>query len=639
MLHRMKRIRVVGPKKDLQQVVNVLYRTGTVHLEDVSQCVPVDQIQLNKVEAAKQAEVLGLLAKIGGIVVTLPVKSDPAKRKEIDAQLGAMSYDQIIERANQVIGELEWTARELATRKSDQEFTIIAMNRYEKVIEKIRHIENELPVLENYEVNILIIQKEFSGVLDLIRDELQKITHDQFEFAFTDVDESSIASIAIFNKRYSEQVHAFIFSTNVNEVRLPKEFMGMRFNDMLVLIEEKRLKATQEISQINKDLEKMSVEWYLELSSLKAYLEDISEELNLFNKFAESGYTCMIMGWVPGKYLKRTKKALNDAFGDRVVLEDIKVTATDLKTAPTFYDNPWFVKPFEFLMGLVMPPKYTEVDPSPILAIFFPLFFGLMVGDIGYGLVILAISLVVRKKFEKVGWLKDLSSILLVSSIPTIIFGILFGEFFGDLGEIMGWLHPMTIQGVHLNRIEAIIPMLMISIVVGIIHVFLGLGIGLVNAITLKSAKHALEKIGMLSALSGIIVIAGCIIGAVPEVLLYPGLFLLVISLPAILYGGGIFGTIELVSAVGNIMSYARLMAIGMASVILALVANQFVGTLEIVILGVLVALLLHAMNLILAMFSPSIHALRLHMVEFFSKFYEGGGVAYKPFKRQVEPP
>lgn len=636
MLHRMKRIRVVGPKKDFQSAVNVLYRTGTVHLEDVTSCVPCEQLALNKVEAGKETEVLSLLVKIGGIMITLPEQGDTEKQEKLAAELSLLSHEQLIQRASRVINELEWTARELATRKSDLEFTITAMNRYEKVIEKIRHIEHELPMLENYEVNILIIQKEFREVLDLIRDELKRITNDQFEFAFTDVDDASMASIAIFNKRYSPDVHAFIFSANVNEVRLPKEFTGMRFNDMLSLIDEKRRNAVAEIASINKDFEKMSAEWYQELSALKAHLEDLKEALNTFTKFAESCYTFVIMGWIPGKYLKRTRKALFDSFGDRVVLEDLKVTEQDLKNAPTFYDNPWFVKPFEFIMGLMRPPKYTEVDPSPLLAIFFPIFFGLMVGDIGYGLLILGISLTIRK-IAKAGWLKDLADIMMLSSFPTMAFGLLFGEFFGDFGETMGWLHPMTVQGIVLDRIDAIIPMLVFTIVIGILHVFLGLGIGLVNAINLKSAKHALEKIGMMSALTGIIVIAACVIGVAPAVLVYPGLLVLLISLPAILYGGGIFGTIELLSAVGNILSYARLMAIGMASVVLALVANQFVGSLGVLVIGLLVAILLHALNLLLAMFSPSIHALRLHMVEFFPKFYEGGGVAYKPFRRPIK--
>ena len=89
-------------------------------------------------------------------------------------------------------------------------------------------------------------------------------------------------------------------------------------------------------------------------------------------------------------------------------------------------------------------------------------------------------------------------------------------------------------------------------------------------------------------------------------------------------------------STVGNILSYARLMAIGMASVILAMVANRLGGAFEFAIIGIIVAVLLHTLNVVLAMFSPSIHSVRLHLVEFFSKFYEGGGMVYKPFRKEI---
>ena len=97
----------------------------------------------------------------------------------------------------------------------------------------------------------------------------------------------------------------------------------------------------------------------------------------------------------------------------------------------------------------------------------------------------------------------------------------------------------------------------------------------------------------------------------------------------------GSFGPLEIMSAVGNILSYARLMAIGMASVILAIVANRLGGSMEVLIFGIIIAALLHTLNIILAMFSPSLHAIRLHLVEFYSKFYTGGRTMYKPFKNE----
>jgi len=160
-----------------------------------------------------------------------------------------------------------------------------------------------------------------------------------------------------------------------------------------------------------------------------------------------------------------------------------------------------------------------------------------------------------------------------------------------------------------------------------------GLGVGMFNAWTIKSKRHMIEKIATAGVLVGLMI---CLAAAsfTPGPVIWAGIALFLISLPLVFYGGGVFGVIELVSAVGNIMSYARLMAIGMASVVLAIVANEFAGAVGIAIVGIAAAIMLHLLNLVLGMFSPSIHALRLHMVEFFSKFYHGGGQLYKPFRK-----
>ncbi len=637
MLQQMKRIQVIGPKPAFNQVVDLLYQEGTLHLEDVSRSVSPVEIPLDKVVLDTADDVAAVLGKINGIFSTLPTLSDDTIRQdEIQKTLRSRNHDQVLARAQEIIHTLETTTRDLTARKSELTLTITALNRYSKVLFILQPLERELPMLEGFEVTILLILKEHSDVVDIIRKEIDIITSNQFEMSSTSVDAETLAAIMVFNKRHSEQVHSFIYSVNVNEVRLPREYMGKPFFEMFALIEENKLRAGDEIKKIDADLLNLASSWYQELVVLRKALEDMNDELGAFSNFAFSEYTFVIMGWIPKKKLPRAKKSLSDVFSDRVVVRELDTTEKEMEGAPVFYDNPRWVKPFEVIMQLVAPPRYREIDPSPVLAVFFPLFFGIMVGDIGYGIVILLIALLIKKLYGTIAFAASVADILLISSIPTIIFGYLFGEFFGDFGEMMGWLHPVHFLGITWNRVEAMIPMLILAISIGVLHVFLGLVMGMRNAIIMKSRKHLSEKTGMLLMLTGIILLMAMLAGIVPDAGMYPTVILIVVALPMILYGAGVFGTIEVMSTVGNILSYARLMAIGMASVILAMVANRLGESFEIVIIGVIVALLLHALNIALALFSPSIHAMRLHIVEFFSKFYVGGGVVYKPFRKAV---
>jgi V/A-type H+-transporting ATPase subunit I len=638
MLQKMKRIQVVGPKKEFNHVVDLLYHEGTIHLEDICQCISQDEIHLYKAEKEKSVEVAEMLSKISSILASLPkIPSDAAAQAAIDNELQDKTRDEIIQRSKKVIKELEIVTKDLAAKKSDLKLSITTLDRYAKILNIIQPMERELPVLENYEVTILLIQKQFENILGLIREEMDTITGNRFEMSSTSVDDETLATLMIFHKRFSQQVHSFIYSVNVNEVRLPQEYMGKPFYEMFAQIETDKLQKGQEIKFIDEKLAGLSTTWYQELVILKKTFEDISEELEQVNKFGYSEFTFVVMGWIPKKFLKRMKETITTAYGDRVVIEELDASSEDMEKAPTFYDNPKWIKPFEFVMQLVTPPRYREIDPSPVLAIFFPIFFGLMVGDIGYGLVILAFALILKNKFRAIEFIKNLADILIISSVPTIIFGILFGEFFGDFGEIMGWIHPVHFLGVTWNRLEAIIPMLIFAIAMGVIHIFLGLIIGIINEVTRKNKKHISEKVGMLLALSGLIVIIALGLEMIPAWTLYPTIIMVIAALVLIIYGAGAMGPLEIMSSVGNILSYARLMAIGLASVILAFVANKLGGEMEVLAVGVFVAVLLHALNIILAMFSPSIHSVRLHLVEFFSKFYKGGGIAYKPFKKEIK--
>ncbi|MBP1927523.1 V/A-type H+-transporting ATPase subunit I [Methanolinea mesophila] len=635
MLQKMKSVLVVGPRRDYQEIIDVLYREGTIHLQDISGILENGQEIFTRMEVPKEEEISALLVKLHGIAHILPVSDEePVKMGDCEESLQKLSTSALIARAYQVISNLESHTRELANRRSDLELRRTTLDNYARIMGKIQPIESQVPLLEGFEVTVLLIQKEFHEILDLVRPQLKAITHNQFEFITAELDENNIAAITVFSKKYSEQVHSFLFSQNVNEVRIPREYANIPLDEALNAIARNKEEIDTEIKTIDGDLAALSSRRYLEISTLARLLEDRLEEIRALNRFGQSENTILIRGWIPKKFLKRTKAALSDAFGNRVVVSEMDVSAEELENAPTFYDNPRWVKPFEFFMKLVSPPKYVEIDPSPLMAIFFPLFFGVIVGDIGYGLCIIAFALVMKWRFKMMEWIQQLANILLISAIPTIFFGFLYGEFFGNLGEEMGWIEPVTLFGITWNRLEAIVPLLVLAIVIGVIHIYIGLSLGALNAIYRRKKKHLLEKIGMMGVIAGILILVVTLMGIIPEFGTIIAAALMVVFVPLLIYGGGTMGAIEVMSTLGNILSYARIMAIGMASVILALVANELGGALGVAVVGILIATLLHALNVILAMFSPSLHSVRLHIVEFYSKFYEGGGEPYRPFGR-----
>jgi V/A-type H+-transporting ATPase subunit I len=161
--------------------------------------------------------------------------------------------------------------------------------------------------------------------------------------------------------------------------------------------------------------------------------------------------------------------------------------------------------------------------------------------------------------------------------------------------------------------------------------------LGVWEAVREKSKNHLLERGGMLLGLACLLLIIGVLAKLLPNLLMIPAVIGLVIGI--VLLGaplglpGLLIGPIEFISLIGNILSYMRIAAIGLASVYLAKVANDVAGAFGSLVVGLIIAVVIHSLNLVMGAFSPTIHSLRLHLVEFFQKFYEGGGSPYQPFR------
>jgi V/A-type H+-transporting ATPase subunit I len=313
--------------------------------------------------------------------------------------------------------------------------------------------------------------------------------------------------------------------------------------------------------------------------------------------------------------------------GDEVVVEAVGTEPWSRADAPVALRNPPLFRPFELITRTLPLPKYGTIDPTPFVAVFFPMFFGLMLGDVGYGGLLAVLALVLGLRSKPGSALRSVSLVGGACAVFAIIFGFVFGELFGPTGRDFIGMHPLGF-----DREEAIIPFLGLAVALGVVHVSLGLVLAVVNSWRLGERRQAMGRgvAAIMVALTVSAILAA--LKVLPTGLFTPFAIAVLVAFPLLIALEGIVAVVELLSAFGHILSYARIMALGTASLMLAVVANKMVGAMGSVLVGVLFALLFHVVNFAIGLFSPTIHALRLHYVEFFGKFFSPGGTAYRPF-------
>ncbi len=301
-------------------------------------------------------------------------------------------------------------------------------------------------------------------------------------------------------------------------------------------------------------------------------------------------------------------------------------------------------------MNLYARPRYHEIDPTTLVFIAFPLFYGMILGDIGYGLILLGISLYGRSKLHGEGW-NSLFTVLIYCNIVTLFFGILYAEFLGfPLAGLHG--HPGLIPGWHtiplfaglggemitypIHRTHLVTTLLVLTLLIGVVHINIGLIAGFRNVLAKHGMKAAvLEKIAWMVLQVGIFLLLFGMMGVVPSML--PGAVVFALAVIMLVAGEGAVAVIELPSILTNTLSYSRLLAVGLSSIGIATAVNTMSGMAWssggiYIVLAAIIFILGHGLNTALSIIAPGLHALRLQYVEFFTKFYEGGGRIYNPF-------
>lgn len=343
-------------------------------------------------------------------------------------------------------------------------------------------------------------------------------------------------------------------------------------------------------------------------------------------------------GWIEGERWSELQEALESRFGSAVFLTELEVTDEEQAQIPIKLKNTALVEPFELLTEMYALPKYYEKDPTPILAPFYFTFFGMMVADLGYGLLISLLAFLALKLFylpkNTIRFLKFFS----ILGIAVSIWGLIYGSFFGyDL--------PFHLISTRTD----VMMILIVSVVFGLLTVISGLFLGGLQKVKMKDYSEAYHSgfawclilIGLAMVAVGSLVQSYAVLATVGKWLaISNAVAILVVSVAQSKslagLGQGFFNLYNISSYVGDLVSFTRLMALGLSGASIGSAFNLIVGLFPGIskfTVGLVIFVLLHAINIFLSLLSGYVHGARLMFVEFFGKFYEGGGQAFSPLK------
>jgi V/A-type H+-transporting ATPase subunit I len=399
--------------------------------------------------------------------------------------------------------------------------------------------------------------------------------------------------------------------------------------EVIILLKKEIEKLKAEKAHIKNFLRKTQKVYHKKFEVLAEELEIAKQKLAALRNFKTTVAFSVLECWIPKKNLDdfhQTVKRISPQYYLEIDEKD---------TAPTLFDNPNWVKPFEMITELYSPPKYKDFDPTPILAITFTIFFGFMLTDAAYGLIVLSLGWIMYRGIGKFNQtMKGFAKLLMMFGASTTLLGIIFGSYFGNFFQQIGINLPIPI-----DSMRQVMLTLAIALGLGSMHLLIGLIAGFYDNIHRGSFKDAMAKQGVWLAF---------MLGLFLFLFNLGTLGLIAVAIAIILQmffnflEGGVVSSLLSVFGfsgfIGDLFSYARLMALAIGTAGIALAVNFMVFMVIDMIpwIGIPIAIVVfivgHMFNVVMNGLGAFIHSTRLHFLEFFTKFYEGGGKTYKPF-------
>lgn len=625
MIVRMSKVEIIGPKAQLQDVLSLIQTLGVLQIE---------RDTVGFIEKDVEEHIRGFLLDEKTLSERLFLESLRQKLDELLSLLPRLAVRKsyvnpvsIIDTVSYTIDKHLETCRGLRRKKDSLQKELAEFGRHTIFLKALGSLFTG--ALEAPDLDFIGLTIKDPAAVGPMRDVLSKLTDWKFELLTAAAEDGSTVGLITLGKEFSDKVRRALSDEHIPELSFPPSFAHLSFPEKIAYLKKRTEELAAQIQAVDGQMENLCRRW---APLYVAVREWIDERLSLLKTTASVFETRMcfsIHGWMPADDVPRLLSQLTASFGMQMVVEEKEVREEDLEHVPVVLKNRAYFKPFELFSKLLPLPHYTSYDPTPFIGIFFPVLFGIILGDVGYGIVLAVLSLVLLKRFRRSRNVTDAGKILLVSSLNSIIFGFLYGEFFGDLGHRLVGMKPIIVE-----RSTAILPMLAFAIAFGAAHVALGLVLGAFSAFKRKMQKEAVFKLVTLFIILCLVAAVASLFVPFMVLMTRPVVIAILFVTPLLLFTGGLLAPLELLKSVGNIISYARIMAIGLTSVLLAFVANELAGLTGDIVVGIVVGGLLHVLNILLGILAPTIHSLRLQYVEFFSKFLEYGGRKFEPLSR-----